>query len=119
MNDSIQANEINHFFFHTVSQTQSVNNEETSMQTSSNSPPVVNKPDTSPVNTTSSSINVTQPGQSPVQQQSNESVSTPARNQVNNSGQNLWGTLSDDQIFAKSPPEPHHPRGWLVDLINR
>jgi len=31
----------------------------------------------------------------------------------------LWGTLLDNQIFAKSPLEPRQPRGWLVDLINR
>jgi ubiquitin carboxyl-terminal hydrolase 9/24 len=30
-----------------------------------------------------------------------------------------WGTLFDNQLFAKSPPEPRQPRGWLVDLINR
>lgn len=31
----------------------------------------------------------------------------------------LWGTLLDNQVFAKSPSEPRPPRGWLVDLINR
>lgn len=31
----------------------------------------------------------------------------------------LWGTLLDNQVFAKAPPEPRSPRGWLVDLINR
>lgn len=31
----------------------------------------------------------------------------------------IWGTLLDNQIFAKSPSEPRQPRGWLVDLINR
>lgn len=31
----------------------------------------------------------------------------------------IWGTLFDNQLFAKSPPEPRPPRGWLVDLINR
>jgi ubiquitin carboxyl-terminal hydrolase 9/24 len=31
----------------------------------------------------------------------------------------LWGTLLDNQVFAKSPPEPRQPRGWLIDLINR
>jgi ubiquitin carboxyl-terminal hydrolase 9/24 len=31
----------------------------------------------------------------------------------------LWGTLLDNQVFAKSPPEPRSPKGWLVDLINR
>lgn len=30
-----------------------------------------------------------------------------------------WGTLLDNQVFAKSPSEPRQPRGWLVDLINR
>lgn len=30
-----------------------------------------------------------------------------------------WGTLDENQIYAKSPPEPRHPRGWLCDLINR
>lgn len=30
-----------------------------------------------------------------------------------------WGTLLDNQIFARPPPEPRSPRGWLVDLINR
>ncbi|XP_070500116.1 probable ubiquitin carboxyl-terminal hydrolase FAF isoform X3 [Chironomus tepperi] len=31
----------------------------------------------------------------------------------------LWGTLLDNQTFAKSPTEPRQARGWLVDLINR
>jgi ubiquitin carboxyl-terminal hydrolase 9/24 len=31
----------------------------------------------------------------------------------------VWGTLFDNQLFAKSPSEPRQPRGWLVDLINR
>jgi ubiquitin carboxyl-terminal hydrolase 9/24 len=31
----------------------------------------------------------------------------------------LWGTLLDNQIYAKSQGEPRPPRGWLVDLINR
>lgn len=30
----------------------------------------------------------------------------------------LWGT-EDNQIYAKSPPEPRHAKGWVVDLINR
>ena len=30
-----------------------------------------------------------------------------------------WGILDENQTFAKSPPEPRNPRGWLVDLINR
>lgn len=30
-----------------------------------------------------------------------------------------WGTLTDSQIFARPPPEPRSPKGWLVDLINR
>lgn len=105
-----------------VTQTQSAN-EETTTQTSSTSAPVINKPNTSPVNTAlnaTTTTNVTQARQSPVQQQGNESVSTPSRNQMNSTGQPVWSsTLTEDQIYAKSPPEPHHPRGWLVDLINR
>lgn len=31
----------------------------------------------------------------------------------------MWGLLLDNQVFAKAPPEPRTPRGWLVDLINR
>lgn len=30
-----------------------------------------------------------------------------------------WGTLDEQTTYAKSPPEPRSPRGWLVDLINR
>lgn len=30
-----------------------------------------------------------------------------------------WGILDEEHTFAKSPPEPCSPRGWLVDLINR
>jgi ubiquitin carboxyl-terminal hydrolase 9/24 len=30
-----------------------------------------------------------------------------------------WGVLNENQIFARSPPDPRNPRGWLVDLINR
>lgn len=30
-----------------------------------------------------------------------------------------WGTLTDSQMFARPPPEPRSPKGWLVDLINR
>ncbi|XP_058466292.1 probable ubiquitin carboxyl-terminal hydrolase FAF isoform X2 [Malaya genurostris] len=28
-------------------------------------------------------------------------------------------SLEDSNVFARSPPEPKNPRGWLVDLINR
>lgn len=106
-------------YSHIVTQTQSVN-EEITTQTSSTTPPVVSKPNTSPVNATLSSTNVTQSRQSPDQLQSNENAaSTSSRNQSNNAVPNAWATLSEDQIYAKSPPEPHHPRGWLVDLINR
>uniref|UniRef100_A0A0K8W252 ubiquitinyl hydrolase 1 n=1 Tax=Bactrocera latifrons TaxID=174628 RepID=A0A0K8W252_BACLA len=31
----------------------------------------------------------------------------------------LWGVLDANKMFAKPPPEPKNPRGWLVDLINR
>ncbi|XP_067634379.1 probable ubiquitin carboxyl-terminal hydrolase FAF isoform X3 [Eurosta solidaginis] len=31
----------------------------------------------------------------------------------------LWGILDSNKMFAKPPPEPKNPRGWLVDLINR
>lgn len=31
----------------------------------------------------------------------------------------LWGVLDGNKQYAKSPPEPKTPRGWLVDLINR
>lgn len=34
-------------------------------------------------------------------------------------GVGVWGTLFDNQLFAKSPAEPRQPKGWLVDLINR
>lgn len=47
--------------------------------------------------------------------QPRENNENAVRNQLNNT----WYVTSEDQIFAKSPPEPHHPRGWLVDLINR
>ncbi|XP_075145926.1 ubiquitin carboxyl-terminal hydrolase-like faf isoform X2 [Haematobia irritans] len=33
--------------------------------------------------------------------------------------EHLWGVLDGNKMFAKSPPEPKNPRGWLVDLINR
>lgn len=107
------------FVFFSVSQTPSVNEETTPQQISSTSQPTANKPNTSPVNTTVSPSNVTQPKQSPVQSQNNENASTPSRNQLNPTGPNAWGAVSEDQIYAKSPLEPHHPRGWLVDLINR
>lgn len=29
------------------------------------------------------------------------------------------GPLQEGKIFARPPPEPKNPRGWLVDLINR
>lgn len=106
------------FYFAAVSQTQSVN-EETTPQISSTSQPIANKPNTSPVNSALNSSNITQAKQSPIQSQTNENASTPSRNQLNTTGQNAWSALSEDQIYAKSPPEPHHPRGWLVDLINR
>lgn len=38
---------------------------------------------------------------------------------VNNSVQPHWGSLQENQIFARSPSEPRSARGWLVDLINR
>lgn len=31
----------------------------------------------------------------------------------------IWGVLDGNKMFAKPPPEPKNPRGWLVDLINR
>lgn len=31
---------------------------------------------------------------------------------------NLWGIMDGNRIYAKSPPEPKNPRGWLVDMIN-
>lgn len=31
----------------------------------------------------------------------------------------IWGILDESRIYAKSPVDPHNPRGWLVDLINR
>ncbi|XP_060649387.1 probable ubiquitin carboxyl-terminal hydrolase FAF isoform X5 [Drosophila nasuta] len=31
----------------------------------------------------------------------------------------IWGVLDSNKMFAKPPPEPKNPRGWLVDLINR
>ncbi|XP_037946182.1 probable ubiquitin carboxyl-terminal hydrolase FAF isoform X2 [Teleopsis dalmanni] len=30
----------------------------------------------------------------------------------------IWGVLDGNKMFAKPPPEPKIPRGWLVDLIN-
>lgn len=30
-----------------------------------------------------------------------------------------WGVLNESDLFAKSPADPHNPRGWLVDLINK
>lgn len=30
-----------------------------------------------------------------------------------------WGILEEHTTYAKSPPEPRSPRGWLVDLLNR
>lgn len=51
---------------------------------------------------------------------SNESdignVSTPRPSTVTPGN---WGILYENNLFAKSPNEPHSPRGWLVDLINR
>uniref|UniRef100_A0A1A9ZPQ2 ubiquitinyl hydrolase 1 n=1 Tax=Glossina pallidipes TaxID=7398 RepID=A0A1A9ZPQ2_GLOPL len=35
------------------------------------------------------------------------------------SPEHLWGVLDGNKMFAKPPPEPKNPRGWLVDLINR
>lgn len=31
----------------------------------------------------------------------------------------IWGVLDSNKMYAKPPPEPKNPRGWLVDLINR
>lgn len=30
-----------------------------------------------------------------------------------------WGTLEENEMFAKPLPEPRTPMGWLIDLINR
>lgn len=30
-----------------------------------------------------------------------------------------WGVLQENEMYATSPADPHNPRGWLVDLINR
>lgn len=38
---------------------------------------------------------------------------------ANFTGGRPWGILDETNTFAKSPPEPRSPRGWLVDLINR
>lgn len=48
-----------------------------------------------------------------------QSSSPPATGQPNSgAGGHVW-LPKDEQMFAKSPPEPHHQRGWLVDLINK
>lgn len=101
--------------FLTVLQSQDVN-EETTTQSSVTTTPVTSKPSSSPVNTTVSSGTVTHRQLPTIQpRENNENASTPSRNQINAT----WHALSEDQLYAKSPPEPHHPRGWLVDLINR
>ncbi|KAH8417659.1 hypothetical protein KR222_003640 [Zaprionus bogoriensis] len=33
--------------------------------------------------------------------------------------ESIWGVLDSNKMYAKPPPEPKNPRGWLVDLINR
>lgn len=70
----------------------------------------LNKSSASPVNTAIPSK------QSPVQQKNDVANNTAGtsgqRSQMNNS-------VNEEQIFAKSPPEPLHQRGWLVDLINK
>lgn len=45
------------------------------------------------------------------------SVATPPTNA--NATPGHWGILDESKIYAKSPADPHSPRGWLVDLINR
>jgi ubiquitin carboxyl-terminal hydrolase 9/24 len=45
------------------------------------------------------------------------STSTAATVSVNPA--TSWGVLNEGQVFARSPPDPRNPRGWLVDLINR
>lgn len=106
-----------------VSQTQSGSDELSSIVSSSTTPTTTSKVNTSPVNTTVSLNNVNSSKQSPVQQRSNELINNTmatSRNQLNNSTMpNAWSILTEDQIYAKSPPDPHHPRGWLVDLINK
>lgn len=48
------------------------------------------------------------------------SISTPASGViVPTSGGGQWGHIDEIEIYARSPPEPRNPRGWLVDLINR
>lgn len=109
----LNANNDNLFSdFSIVTQTQDANEENTT-QSSLTSTPVTSKPSSSPVNST---VTVTHRQLPTIQpRENNENASTIARNQLNNA----WHALTEDQIYAKSPPEPHHPRGWLVDLINR
>lgn len=106
-----------------VSQTQSGSDELSPIVSSSTAPTITSKTNTSPVNTTVPLNNVNSSKQSPVQQRSNELINnamTTSRNQLNNSTiPNAWSILTEDQAYAKSPPDPHQPRGWLVDLINK
>lgn len=96
-----------------MSQTQDVTDESTS-QSSLPTPPVTCKPSSSPVNSTVGTGTVTH-RQLPVIQPRENSENVLPRTHLTNA----WNALTEDQIFAKSPPEPHHPRGWMVDLINR
>lgn len=104
---------LNSICFLTASQTQDVN-EETTTQSSLTIAPITSKPSTSPVLDSTGTVKHRQlPTIQP--RENNENASTIARNQLNNA----WHASTEDQIYAKSPPEPQHPRGWLVDLINR
>lgn len=59
--------------------------------------------------------------QSPPQQRANDAAKNMVapRNQTNNGQPNVRRPSVEELIFARSPPEPQHPRGWLVDLINK
>lgn len=130
-----------------VSQTQNVNEETSTTQSNLNTSAVVtSKTSTSPVNatlntgtgaitsgnassasgteTTTTSITTTAtsaPATTTVTRRQLPQIHPREHNEnaIRNQLNNAWSALSEDQIFAKSPPEPHHPRGWLVDLINR
>lgn len=98
-----------------ASQSQDTTDENT-MQSSLPTPPVTNKSSSSPVNsTTTTSTGTVTHRQLPVIHPREHNENSVPRTNLNSA----WITLTEDQMFARSPPEPHHPRGWLVDLINR
>lgn len=78
-------------------------------------PSTVSEASTSPIQQQTSSLNSNAIANE--QQEITPTITSPS---VQPKNQTIsWGILHENQIFAKTPAEPHNPRGWLVDLINR